>query len=73
MPAVKSLERSANVVFLDFLLTEKCAHNCIIGPKHPVKHVLNTAEKKKKENTCSVAKENATLAQWIEILDWHHG
>ena len=35
--------------------------------------MLNTAEKKKKENTCSVAKENATLAQRIEILNWHHG
>jgi len=70
MPAVMGLERSANVVFPDFLLTKMHAHNSIIGPEHPV---WNIAEKKKNENAgCSVAKESATLAQRIEILNWHH-
>ena len=41
------------------------------GPEH-VQNKPGTAEKKVKENTCSTAKENATLAQRIEILDWHH-
>ena len=41
------------------------------GPEH-IQNKPGTAEKKVKENTCSIAKENATLAQWIEILDWHH-
>ncbi|KAI6162690.1 hypothetical protein EDD17DRAFT_1757056 [Pisolithus thermaeus] len=43
------------------------------GPGKKCKHgVLNTSAKKRNKDTCSTAKENATLAQQIEILDWHH-
>ncbi|KIK24426.1 hypothetical protein PISMIDRAFT_64833, partial [Pisolithus microcarpus 441] len=44
-------------------------HKC---PELQVWNVLNTCKKKMKKDTWSVAKENATLAQQIEILDWHH-
>ena len=50
-----------------------CAYNCIVGPEHQVHNVqVGTSEKKKKKDTGPVAKENATLAQRIEILNWHH-
>ncbi|KAI6121642.1 hypothetical protein F5141DRAFT_1061319 [Pisolithus sp. B1] len=47
---------------------KKCKH----GPKHQVPNAINASEKKNKKDTCSIAKENVTLAQWIAILDWHH-
>ena len=51
----------------------KYAHNWILGPEPKVQNVLGTSEKKKKkEKTHSITKENATLAQRIEILNWHH-
>jgi len=48
MPAVMGLERSADVVFPEFLLTKMHAHNSIIGPEHPVWNIAKMKKKKMK-------------------------
>jgi hypothetical protein len=50
-------------------LLRHCLHSCCTGP------VERKAPQKKDKKPAApgfTKKENATLAQWIEILDWHH-
>jgi hypothetical protein len=65
---LESPQKSERVCSL-FSLLRHCLHSCCTGP------VERKAPQKKDKKPAApgfTKKENATLAQRIEILDWHH-